>query len=102
MNYFGVEKKVAVFNKVYPRDFDRSKMFKLEVPVTVCYYKVVFGFDSGSCSYIWAIRKILITESKKYTLDRDIYGNMIGSAVLSGNSLEHLSKFVTIMSKDLI
>lgn len=47
MNYFGVEKKVAIFNKVSPRDFDRSKMFKLEVPVEVCYYRVVFEFDSG-------------------------------------------------------
>lgn len=31
MNYFGVEKRVKVVDKMSPRDFDRSKVFKLEV-----------------------------------------------------------------------
>lgn len=43
-----------------------------------------------------------LTESKRYTLGRNIFGDITGTAILSGNSLEHLSKFVTIISKDLI
>lgn len=105
MNYFGVERRVAVLNKVSPRDFDRSKVFKVEIPVQ--YYKVTFGvnmsryvFHTGT--YRRAIRNILKTESKTYTLYNNIYGDIIGTAVLSDNSLEHLSKFVTIMSKELL
>ena len=101
MNYFGVERRVKVLNKMSPRDFDRSKMFKLEVPVKVQYHKVIFGVDTDT--HIRAIINILLTESKGYTLpSRNIFGDIIGTAILSGTSLEHLSKFVTIMSKDLI
>lgn len=101
MNYFGVERRVAVLNKVSPRDFDRSKVFKVEIPVKVQYYKVIFGVNTDT--YIRAIINILLTESKGYTLpSRNIFGDIIGTAILSDNSLEYFSKIVTIMSKDLI
>lgn len=98
MNYFGVERRVKVIDKVSPRDFDRGEMFKLGTSVKLQYYKVVF--EAGE--FTFAIRNILLTESKRYTLGRNIFGDITGTAILSGNSLEHLSKFVTIMSKDLI
>lgn len=33
MNYFGVERRIKVVNKVIPRDMDRSKMFSIVTPV---------------------------------------------------------------------
>lgn len=33
MNYFGVERRIKVVNKVTPRDMDRSKMFSIVTPV---------------------------------------------------------------------
>ena len=98
MNYFGVEKRVKVVDKMSPRDFDRGEMFKLRTYVKLQYYKVVF--EEGESTF--AIRNILLPEAKSYTLGGDIFGDITGTAILSGNSLEHLSKVVTIISKDLI
>lgn len=38
MNYFGVEKRVKVVDKVTPRDMDRSKMFTQVPPVIMKKY----------------------------------------------------------------
>lgn len=40
MNYFGVEKRVKVVDKVTPRDMDRSKMFTQVPPVIMKKYTV--------------------------------------------------------------
>lgn len=99
MNYFGVEKRVKVVDKVSPRDFDRSKMFKIETHIKTHYYKVEFDFSTvGTASMV---RDVLITEAKNYLVYRHTTGDMRVKAILKGSTLKYLSEFVTIISKEL-
>lgn len=74
MNYFGVERKIKVVNKVTPRDMDRSKMFTKVPPVMNKKYVVRCQVgDSDIRTLLKTVYKVNILHSKLQFVPESFY-----------------------------